>query len=575
MDKENQHPITSRYPENVQSHLFHSSRPQTSIGPKPVYHPSISLAAQPYPLYTTQVITTDPLIHDQHHPGSNFGPQSHHQFPSVIFPADVVPGYYGPRENLQHPSHGVLKPISQNIPVSSQERVLVPPPMMYGSEGQHNNAMPFAIKTEASPTSTSQPRSNQSSLSPTESLWLPTTSGESDSRPCSRASTATGGGITKRSSKQVVEKLRRERINSSVNELKSLLLKDKTASNFATAKLEKADVLEMAVSRIRELEHRNRSDSLILDEASRSSTLNDAVEMKDCVTRYAAGFAQCTQEVLSFIEMCEGLNLDPSVKLKLFNHLQSCNRTLESATKKDTGIVGLGSDSTFSVSQSRQQFLPAQNDVKRSPFASVNMSNQMSPLLHQQQRSSSMFGSQLKTPPRIPVSPATPVSMKTNNPTTPQHFLRPHLFRQPQFTKPDLSPYNGSPIQSTTLSNFKDTCPVVLGTVATPPTPKQSMTTSFTRLGTVTSSRNTKFAICCTPSPPPPQKSLSRNERTPLARSSLARSSNFAESNDEEEEEEEAGFEPMFTATVATSAEDVVADDEVGGSTEGSCWRPW
>ena len=552
MDKENIEPSSNEPPfqSRNSSNRFHSI----------IYPPSMTpMSQQTFPPHTLH-----PHYANGGHVPQPLPPrpihQPNHPFPGVFHCADPFSYYVtnAPAREQINAGQMTFKPV--HAPVSIHE----------ASSGYYSSdlvaqisatQLGASIKSEISP---SELHSNRSSLSPNENLqWLGsnTNSTESDSRPCSRAS----GGVTKRTSKQLVEKQRRERINSSVNELKSLLLQDKPNKSLAQARLEKADVLELAVTRIRELEKINTPKTASKSSCSSKSEQSEQ-QLKSSVTRYAAGFAQCTQEVLSFLNVSD---LDPSVKMKLCNHLQTCNRTLESATKKDNEPDIMGN---FGINQNRHNYSQPPSEIKRSPFAPMGqMYNQASPLF--QQRNS---GSQLKTPPRVQMSPATPVSVKTNinYPTTPQQFLRPqsHLFRQPQFSKPE-SPYNGSPVSasSASSSSFKDSCPVLLGTVATPPTPKQSTTTSVKRLGTTTSSGQPTFAICSTPSPP--TRKGNKPKRV-LVRSSLVDSPSFGgeESNEEEDDEEVAGFEPMFVPT-GVNSEDI--DNDATKNVDGNCWRPW
>uniref|UniRef100_A0A672J6Y7 Transcription factor HES-5 n=1 Tax=Salarias fasciatus TaxID=181472 RepID=A0A672J6Y7_SALFA len=94
--------------------------------------------------------------------------------------------------------------------------------------------------------------------------------------------------------KPLVEKLRRERINSSIEQLKSLLgpefLKQQPDS-----KLEKADILEMTVCFLRRLQQRRAVDSAAV----------------------SRGYSRCVQEVVQFMSKEE---VKTQTQRKLINH---------------------------------------------------------------------------------------------------------------------------------------------------------------------------------------------------------------------------------------------------------------
>ncbi|XP_039610895.1 transcription factor HES-5-like [Polypterus senegalus] len=77
--------------------------------------------------------------------------------------------------------------------------------------------------------------------------------------------------------KPLVEKMRRDRINSSIEQLKSLLEKE-FQKNEPNSKLEKADVLEMTVNFLKQ-------------------------QMRPQVD-YDRGYSRCLQETLQFLSLC-------------------------------------------------------------------------------------------------------------------------------------------------------------------------------------------------------------------------------------------------------------------------------
>ncbi|XP_023149001.1 transcription factor HES-5-like [Amphiprion ocellaris] len=104
--------------------------------------------------------------------------------------------------------------------------------------------------------------------------------------------------------KPLVEKLRRERINSSIEQLKSLLgpefLKQQPDS-----KMEKADILEMTVCFLRRLQQQHQA-------------VNTAAADQ--------GYSSCVREVMNFLSKEEVKTQSQRRLLKHFNKLQPSSR---------------------------------------------------------------------------------------------------------------------------------------------------------------------------------------------------------------------------------------------------------
>ncbi|CAH1239956.1 HES1 [Branchiostoma lanceolatum] len=120
---------------------------------------------------------------------------------------------------------------------------------------------------------------------------------------------------SRKSSKPLMEKRRRARINSSLNELKNLILDTyKTDMNSSSnSKLEKADILEIAVKHVRSLQRQQMAAAVSTDPAA--------------LGRYRAGYSRCRAEVARFMGTANGV--DPQVRQKLLNHLDSCSQRVE------------------------------------------------------------------------------------------------------------------------------------------------------------------------------------------------------------------------------------------------------
>ncbi|XP_074527517.1 transcription factor HES-5-like [Halichoeres trimaculatus] len=137
--------------------------------------------------------------------------------------------------------------------------------------------------------------------------------------------------LTHKLRKPLVEKLRRERINSSIEQLKSLLgpefLKQQPDS-----KLEKADILEMTVCVLRRLQQQQQQHKQAVNSAA--------------VTQ---GYSRCVQEATHFLSR-EQVNMTSQRRLlNHFNKLQSSSE--KKLTEADFSLLS----STVQTSISKEK----------------------------------------------------------------------------------------------------------------------------------------------------------------------------------------------------------------------------
>ncbi|XP_069320760.1 transcription factor HES-4 isoform X1 [Eulemur rufifrons] len=116
----------------------------------------------------------------------------------------------------------------------------------------------------------------------------------------------------RKSSKPVMEKRRRARINESLAQLKTLILDALRKESSRHSKLEKADILEMTVRHLQNLRRVQVTAALSADPA--------------VLGKYRAGFNECLAEVSRFLAGCEGVPAD--VRSRLLGHLAACLRQL-------------------------------------------------------------------------------------------------------------------------------------------------------------------------------------------------------------------------------------------------------
>ncbi|XP_053842199.1 transcription factor HES-1 [Vidua macroura] len=112
----------------------------------------------------------------------------------------------------------------------------------------------------------------------------------------------------RKSSKPIMEKRRRARINESLGQLKTLILDALKKDSSRHSKLEKADILEMTVKHLRSLQRAQMTAALSTDPT--------------VLGKYRAGFTECMNEVTRFLSTCEGVNTE--VRTRLLGHLASC-----------------------------------------------------------------------------------------------------------------------------------------------------------------------------------------------------------------------------------------------------------
>ncbi|XP_071945999.1 uncharacterized protein [Antedon mediterranea] len=156
--------------------------------------------------------------------------------------------------------------------------------------------------------------------------------------PVDNTKTKTSEG--RKSSKPLMEKRRRARINDSLGQLKTLILEATNKDSSRHSKLEKADILEMTVKYLRNMQRHQIASALATD-----PTL---------LGRYRAGYNECMGEVSRFLNSAE---LNSDVQTRLIGHLASTCRspssqstTFATATQNMNTVQTTAPISTRSVS---------------------------------------------------------------------------------------------------------------------------------------------------------------------------------------------------------------------------------
>uniref|UniRef100_A0A8C9R3K4 Transcription factor HES-5 n=1 Tax=Scleropages formosus TaxID=113540 RepID=A0A8C9R3K4_SCLFO len=136
--------------------------------------------------------------------------------------------------------------------------------------------------------------------------------------------------------KPVVEKMRRDRINNSIEQLKCLLGEEFLSHN-PDSKLEKADILEMTVSFLRR--------------QWRQKPVPVSISSSSCSTAEAQGFSRCVQEIVRFLSRDE---VNTQSQRRLLSHFQTLQPS-SSMIKTESVLPQLNSPCCSSTSKEKTQ----------------------------------------------------------------------------------------------------------------------------------------------------------------------------------------------------------------------------
>ncbi|GFN92571.1 transcription factor hes-1 [Plakobranchus ocellatus] len=123
------------------------------------------------------------------------------------------------------------------------------------------------------------------------------------------------GASLRKTNKPLMEKRRRARINDSLTQLKSLVITGTKKDSSQFNKLEKADILELTVKHLRNLQtHQQQQQQQQQQRLVGSETV--------MAPRYQDGFVECANEVIRYLGQAQGFSDD--TKCRVINHLASC-----------------------------------------------------------------------------------------------------------------------------------------------------------------------------------------------------------------------------------------------------------
>ncbi|XP_072174912.1 transcription factor HES-4-like [Diadema setosum] len=119
-----------------------------------------------------------------------------------------------------------------------------------------------------------------------------------------------------RTAKHLTERKRRARINDSLLQLKSMVFPAVRKDISRHPKMEKADILEMTVRYLKDVQTHPR----------------DGSQPVAGVTQYHAGFTECLSEVSNFMSTCESIDIE--TRLRLLGHLADRCSTINEPDQK-------------------------------------------------------------------------------------------------------------------------------------------------------------------------------------------------------------------------------------------------
>ncbi|XP_050432620.1 hairy/enhancer-of-split related with YRPW motif protein-like [Adelges cooleyi] len=119
--------------------------------------------------------------------------------------------------------------------------------------------------------------------------------------------TETPHSLTRKKRRGIIEKRRRDRINTSLSELRRLV--PTAYEKQGSAKLEKAEILQLTVDHLKMI-HSKGLDTLAYDPS------------KYAMDYHNIGFRECAAEVARYLESVEGLNGRDPLRERLLSHLQ-------------------------------------------------------------------------------------------------------------------------------------------------------------------------------------------------------------------------------------------------------------
>ncbi|KAJ8980417.1 hypothetical protein NQ317_018809, partial [Molorchus minor] len=195
---------------------------------------------------------------------------------------------------------------------------------------------------------------------------MPISEDEYDSRSQEPQSTMSKAELRK-THKPIMEKRRRARINQCLNEIKSLILEAMNKDPARHSKLEKADILEMAVKHLQNVQRQQLALAMATDPS--------------ILRKFKTGFNECSTEIERYINQVEGV--DTAMKQRISSHLQKCISGIEQVSQLNfpgiSNLPFLSRSSVFAQTQARVDAQENIDDQKNNPKIQIPQGIQLIP----------------------------------------------------------------------------------------------------------------------------------------------------------------------------------------------------
>ncbi|KAF5281129.1 hypothetical protein FQR65_LT02995 [Abscondita terminalis] len=248
--------------------------------------------------------------------------------------------------------------------------------------------------------------------------------------------------LSRKKRRGVIEKKRRDRINTSLSELKRLV--PSAFEKQGSAKLEKAEILQMTVDHLKMI-HAKGLDALPYD------------PHKYAMDYHGMGFRECVAEVIRYLERIEGLDMQNPLRLRLTSHLQCCAAQRELATKQATGSA------PWSYPATTQPYPPLPPSSNHAPISNLGIHQQSTSGLHHQNVHHELtpfdISSQSAPPSSDPsarlaaVTTVLPLTTSTSTLGYPTHQYTPNSFSVP--TTSHHQNYNQNNVSSQGMKPYR------------------------------------------------------------------------------------------------------------------------
>ncbi|KAF5294747.1 hypothetical protein FQA39_LY00231 [Lamprigera yunnana] len=239
--------------------------------------------------------------------------------------------------------------------------------------------------------------------------------------------------LSRKKRRGVIEKKRRDRINTSLSELKRLV--PSAFEKQGSAKLEKAEILQMTVDHLKMI-HAKGLDALTYD------------PHKYAMDYHGMGFRECVAEVVRYLERIEGLDIQNPLRIRLTSHLQCCAAQRELASKQATAPAPW----SYATTQPYPTLnaIPSPAGPNHTPISNLGIHQQSSSGLHHHQNIHhelppfDISTSCSQTPPSISdpsarLPPSTTVLTPLTTSTSSALGYPPHQYPPNSFTVPTTS----------------------------------------------------------------------------------------------------------------------------------------